>query len=485
MSESDFIGKVLHFARDHRLWDTGDAILLAVSGGPDSLGLLLFFHEIAKQEGLRIGCCCVNHHLRDEAEAETNYVSSICQDLNIPFYRKDVWVQETREKEKGSLETVARRLRYEALRDVKEKGHFRYIALAHHGDDQAETVLFHFLRGSGAKGLSGMQPKREDLIRPFLVVTKQDIQSFINGYPYEACHDATNDIPDTTRNQIRLLLLPKLLSYNPHLVATLDHMADIFREEDSYMEEEARTWLSRWAITSQGGYMMLPRKELSKLSVALIRRVLRRAAFQVGKEELDFQTLERMRRLLLQGSGRRTSGSDVTLQVEKEYLFLYLGNTKAALLPSGIEMTELVTHRWLKKSIDTHLPIDFSNKNSIIIKKEPWQMDIHPLRMKPSHIEKNQYLLDGDEVGKLTLVFPKKGDTMAPQGMEGNKDILRILQERNIPSLVRPFWPLVADGSHIYWTGFLRGSRLGQPSSKTTHYLLITLSWIGKEKKGK
>ena len=485
MKSTDFMGKVLHFSRKYRLWDKGDAILLAVSGGPDSLGLLLFFSEMAQKEKLRIGCCCVNHHLRDEAEAETAYVSSICQDLGIPFYRKDVWVQETRKQEKGSLETVARNLRYEALREVKEKGNFRYIALAHHGDDQAETVLFHFLRGSGARGLSGMSPKRGDLIRPFLAVTKKEIQWFIDGYPYEACHDATNDIADTTRNQIRLLLMPQLLSYNPHLVDSLGHMADIFREEDMYMEEEAQQWLTQWAVTNQGGMMSLPRKEIMALPIAMVRRVLRRAAYQVGKEDLDFQSLERMRSLLSQGSGRRTSSSHVTLQVEKEQLFLYPGNTKAASLPSGIEMTELVTRSWLKKSIDTHLPIDFRNKNSIIIKKEPWQMDIAHLTSEPSQIDKNQYVLDGDEVEELHLIFPKKGETMAPQGMEGDKEILRILQEKNIPAPVRPYWPLVADGSHIYWTGFLRGSRLGRPSSKTTHYLLITLSWIGKEKKGK
>ena len=483
MSSSDFIGTVLSFAKEHQLWQTGDAILLAVSGGPDSLGLLLFFKEIAQKEGLRLGCCCVNHHLRDEAEEETAFVASVCQDLQIPFYRKDVFVKETREREKGSLETVARDLRYAALREVKEQENFRYIALAHHGDDQAETVVFHFLRGSGARGLSGMQPKRDDLLRPFLGVTKKDIQAFVDGYPYEACHDATNDIPNTTRNQIRLHLLPQLLSYNPNLVESLGHMADIFREEDSYMDGEAQAWLSQWAVTSQEGYLLIPRREIQKLPTALLRRVLRKAAFQVGKEELDFQSLERMRTLLQQGSGQRTSSHFVTLQVERVYVFLYPGNTKAGMLPSGIEMTELVTRQWLKNPILTQLTIDFINKNSIIIKKEPWQMVIQSLLTKPSQMEKNQYLLDGDQVGALHLVFPKKGDTMAPYGMEGTKEVLRILQEAAIPSPARPFWPLVADGSHIYWTGFLRGSRFGRPSSNTTHYLLITLSWIGKETK--
>ena len=190
---SPFIAKILSFAREKKLWQRGERILAAVSGGPDSLGLLLFLHDVAEQEGLSVGCCLVQHHLREEAEEEARYVERICEQLGIPFFRRDVYVEEKRRLGGGSVETVARTLRYEALREVQREAGYTVIALAHHADDQAETILFHLLRGSGVRGLSGMAPKHEELIRPFLTVTKKEIEDFLTAFPYAPCHDATND----------------------------------------------------------------------------------------------------------------------------------------------------------------------------------------------------------------------------------------------------------------------------------------------------
>ena len=108
---SPFIAKILSFAREKKLWQRGERILAAVSGGPDSLGLLLFLHDIAEQEGLSVGCCLVQHHLREEAEEEARYVERICERLGIPFFRRDVYVEEKRRLGGGSVEAVARTLR--------------------------------------------------------------------------------------------------------------------------------------------------------------------------------------------------------------------------------------------------------------------------------------------------------------------------------------------------------------------------------------
>ena len=214
MMDRQWMGRMLSYAHKEKLWRRGSRILAAVSGGPDSLGLLLFLDSIREEEGIEVGCCCVDHHLRKESGEEADYVGKICLERKIPFYRRDVDVKGA-QKGGESIETIARDLRYKALRDVKEKEHYDVIATAHHADDQAETVLFHFLRGSGAKGLSGISPKRDDLIRPFLCARKKEIEDFLKDFPYEPCHDPTNDIPDVTRNKLRLLLIPELLSYNP------------------------------------------------------------------------------------------------------------------------------------------------------------------------------------------------------------------------------------------------------------------------------
>ena len=239
MMDRQWMGRMLSYAHKEKLWRRGSRILAAVSGGPDSLGLLLFLDSIREKEGIEVGCCCVDHHIRKESGEEADYVGKICLERKIPFYRRDVDVKGA-QKGGESIETIARDLRYKALRDVKEKEHYDVIATAHHADDQAETVLFHFLRGSGAKGLSGISPKRDDLIRPFLCARKKEIEDFLKDFPYEPCHDPTNDIPDVTRNKLRLLLIPELLSYNPNLVETLSRTSGILREEDHFLEEEAK-----------------------------------------------------------------------------------------------------------------------------------------------------------------------------------------------------------------------------------------------------
>ncbi len=482
MKSDGFVQQVLRFSHEEHLWQKGDAILAAVSGGPDSLGLLFFLKEIAEREELRLGCCCVNHHLRQEAESEAAYVESIAKKLDIPFYLRHVYVEDTRKAEKGSVETVARNLRYAALREVKEEGHFQYIALAHHANDQAETVIFHFLRGSGLRGLSGMQPKRDDLIRPFLEMTKEEIRTFLASFSCPACHDASNDVPDTTRNQIRLQLMPQLLSYNPNVVDSLNHMADIFREEDGYMEAEARQWRKKQEISSKSGALVFDKKAVLSLPVALQRRVLRQMIEAVGEESPDFPSIERMRQLILAGKNHsQTSSQNVMLQLGRDSVFLFPGNTRAGSRLSSWEAAELTYKKECQKIVDNPSFIDIIDKNRKRVEKGPWQLTIETLSERPKRLMRNQYLLDADQVGDLGLVFPKAGDTMAPYGMEGTKEIARLLQEADIPQEARPIWPLLADENQIYWTGLVRGSRYGRPSESTTHFLCVTCSWIGEK----
>lgn len=482
MTAEAFEKKVRTFAHDEHLWQKGDAILVAVSGGSDSLGLLLFLHAIAKKEGLRLGCCCVNHHLRQEAEQEAFYVASVAQKLHIPFYLRHVHVHEAQMEKKGSIETVARELRYKKLRQVKEEGHFGSIALAHHADDQAETILFHMLRGSGARGLSAMRPKRDDLIRPFLEVTKKEIASYLETFSCPFCHDASNDIPDTTRNKIRLQLLPSLLSYNPQLIKTLGHMAEILREEDDFLSEKAKEWLSSWSWQSTGGYLLISGKTFQREPKALGRRILMEAAQRVGHESLDFQSLERLRYLALYGtSGQKTSSARTILQKEGKDLFLYPGTTLHGCSMDSTEVVELLYKKQMEKQVDNIFNTDIIDNNRVQMQQGPWQITILSLHQKPDHLSRCQYVLDGDQVGHLRLTFSCKGDVIYPKGMEGTKTVDRLMQEAHIPSLARNQWPILADDKEIYWVAMIRGSRRALPTKQTRHFKLITLSWIGKE----
>lgn len=464
-----FIAKILSFAREQVLWQRGERILAAVSGGPDSLGLLLFLHDIAEQEGLSVGCCLVQHHLREEAEEEARYVERICERLGIPFFRRDVYVEEKRRLGGGSVETVARTLRYEALREVQREAGYTVIALAHHADDQAETILFHLLRGSGVRGLSGMAPKHEELIRPFLTVTKKEIEDFLTAFPYAPCHDATNDELDATRNRIRHQLLPEMLSYNPNLVETLLHTADILRCEDAWMEEAAEAWL-----TSHGKEGSLEKDAFRALPLAMRRRVLRRMLMHMGEGSSDFESLSRLALLAENGeTGKLTSTAHVVMEIGQRDLYFYRGNTKKQEESGLFLLAKHFFEKFMQKDVDK------PEEMAIISGKDStdtlWHMETVRLRTRPAHLARNQYLLDAEKVGDVRLRMPRPGERMAAQGMEGTKSIKRILQDAGIPAALRPHWPIAADDKEIYWTCLLRGSRHGRVTEETKEYLLLTI----------
>ena len=430
---SPFIAKILSFAREKKLWQRGERILAAVSGGPDSLGLLLFLHDIAEQ---------------------------------------DVYVEEKRRLGGGSVETVARTLRYEALREVRKEAGYTVIALAHHADDQAETILFHLLRGSGVRGLSGMAPKHEELIRPFLTVTKKEIEDFLTAFPYAPCHDATNDELDATRNRIRHQLLPEMLSYNPNLVETLLHTADILRGEDAWMEEAAEAWL-----TSHGKEGSLEKDAFRALPLAMRRRVLRRMLMHMGEGSSDFESLSRLALLAENGeTGKLTSTAHVVMEIGRRCLYFYKGNTKKQEEDGLFLLAKHFFEKFTQKDVDKQ------QEMAIISGKDRadtlWHMEAVRLLKPPEHPARNQYLLDAEKVGEVRLRMPRPGERMAALGMDGTKSIKRILQDAGIPAALRPYWPVVADEKEIYWTCLLRGSRYGRVTKETKEYLLLTI-WFG------
>ena len=480
MMDRQWMGRMLSYAHKEKLWRRGSRILAAVSGGPDSLGLLLFLDSIREEEGIEVGCCCVDHHLRKESGEEADYVGKICLERKIPFYRRDVDVKGA-QKGGESIETIARDLRYKALRDVKEKEHYDVIATAHHADDQAETVLFHFLRGSGAKGLSGISPKRDDLIRPFLCARKKEIEDFLKDFPYEPCHDPTNDIPDVTRNKLRLLLIPELLSYNPNLVETLSRTSGILREEDHFLEEEAKKAEKRIVKGEEGNCLYCDREIYRSLPTAIARRTTAGLMIRAGAKEPAFEGLERVRNLLLSGkTGAKTDEAGVTVDLSSNGFLVYAGDTRHEDKPDAWNLLQIIYKTICPKWVDNIHKTDIIGNNDTenCQKLGRWFMETRLLDKAPLHLEKYQYLLDADKVGTIRLRFPQKGDRIAPSGMEGTKDIGKLLQAKKVPKEARNLWPLAADEDHVYWAGFLRGSRYGRPSPDTKKFLLLTLSWI-------
>ncbi len=437
-----FLIKVRRFGRSRGLWRPGDRILAAVSGGPDSLALLLALHALADTEGFSLACCTVNHHLREEAAAETAFVAKVAGELSVPCIVEDADVPAWRRAHGGSVETAARELRYAALGRAAEAAGCRRIAAAHHKGDQAETVLYHVLRGSGVRGLAGMRPVSGCLIRPFLCVTREEITAYLRGFPYEPCHDRTNDIPDAVRNRLRLLLLPELEAYNPQIGEALCRTAEIAAAEDDYMEAETAKYEA--ALAARDGGLEAEAALFARMPAALARRLLRRIWQRCGGRTPDFTETERLLRFLHTAeSGKWTSAAGTAVRLSGGRAFFYPGSTREGTEPpraaGSWELVQTVT-------------------------AEP------PAARSPDEI-----VLDADAVGTVRLRFPAPGDRFAPKGFSGTKKLFPYMNELHIPAEARRTWPLAADERHIYWIGRKKASRYGAPSEKTKRWLRLAL----------
>lgn len=263
---------------DCSLLERGDHLLLAVSGGPDSVALLRAMVLLSSEYELRLTTAHLNHGLRGaEAQGEQEFVRSLCAGMGIVCICKTVDIRMLQKGRGMSLEEIGREERYRFLDETAETCGARKIATGHHRDDQAETVLINLLRGSGLEGLKGIPPVRDGrIIRPLLHVGRGEILEFLNREGLTYMMDSSNLSPLFLRNRIRHELIPELtLRYNPGIVEALSHTAEIIRREDDYLQAVVGQILSQWGIVPGAAEIRLPLPALLDLHEALQGRVIK------------------------------------------------------------------------------------------------------------------------------------------------------------------------------------------------------------------
>ncbi len=229
--------KVKNFIHKNNLLSPDDKILVAFSGGADSMCLLHLF----KSMSYNVSAAHLNHMLRGEnADKDEECAKNFCKKYDIPFYSKQVDIAELSKKSGISEETAGRNERYKFFSFLKKEHHFDKIATAHNKNDNAETILMHFLRGSGQAGLSGIPVKRNDIIRPILSCTRKEIEEYCEMHNLQYVTDSTNFELICTRNKIRLDLLPYLeKEFNSNIINTICNLGDILSEENAFLKKLA------------------------------------------------------------------------------------------------------------------------------------------------------------------------------------------------------------------------------------------------------
>jgi tRNA(Ile)-lysidine synthase len=269
------LGKVRGTVFRYDMIRRGDRVIVALSGGPDSVCLLDILYEIKCELEIQLVVAHFDHGLRPEVdEVETQFTKSLAASLNLPFETEKAGIY--LQKEGGSLEERARLARYRFLEQIKEKHTAQRIAIGHNLNDQAETVLMRLLRGSGPSGLSGIPPRRDErIIRPLIEISRGEIENYLEGRNLKYLMDASNLDAHYLRNRVRLELIPELKRYQPRIVEILGQMSHIMRSDDARLATEAESWVKQEAGREEGEETRIPILTFTMLPEALKSRVLR------------------------------------------------------------------------------------------------------------------------------------------------------------------------------------------------------------------
>lgn len=299
------IDKVEAYCLHYGLIHDGDKIIVACSGGPDSLALLDILSRLREKYHLHLTACYIHHGIRRAADQEVDFVRQQALVRQCDFAWHYVNVPALSAFRHESEEVTGREERYRLLRRTAEDCGASAIAVAHHRNDQAETVLFHLLRGSGLTGLGAMKPRSGCIIRPFLAVTREDILSYGKAHQLTPCIDETNTSRAYMRNRIRLDLIPLLREYNPAVIDDLDRLASIVRADDDFIQGETERRYNRYVIR-QTDFLALPKKTLLAEPLAIQRRLVRCLIGEWKRSCLDipFVWVETVLKLAAKGAGK-------------------------------------------------------------------------------------------------------------------------------------------------------------------------------------
>jgi len=316
--------RCLNYISEHGLLPAGSAVLVGVSGGPDSMALLHILWRWQRRLGLKsLGAVWVDHRLRPESASEGELVRAYCAEKDIAFFAYEAapgWQQDC---PGASLEEAARRLRYGFFEEAKQAFSADRIALGHHADDRAETMLMDLLSGCGRSGLSGIPRQRLPYVRPLLMVKKAELVAYCEAEHIPYCIDASNQDTAFKRNQIRQELIPHLEEhYNPAVTLALGRMAEVLLPEEDFLSSVAEKAYGD-CVASEAGETTLLLEPFRALHPAIGRRLLLKLGEETTGRSLSFERVEALRALTAAQSGRQVelSGGFVAQRVYDRIVF--------------------------------------------------------------------------------------------------------------------------------------------------------------------
>lgn len=428
----------------------GARVVVGVSGGPDSLALL---HLLARVVGPdHLVAAHLHHGLRPEADDELLFVMMTAVSWQIPVVVEKVNVPALAQANRRTIEEAARHARYRFLAETAVQENADFVAVAHHADDQAETVLLHLIRGSGLAGLRGMLPAAPlpgapelTLLRPLLAVPRQDIEAYCAAHRLQPVQDPSNRDVTFLRNRIRHELLPLLAQYNPQISHHLQQLAAITAADYALIEEWFHPFWQSVFVEQGEGWLALARARWRELPLSHRRLALRwgMLALRPSQTDISFQVVELARELVERGVTGSQMDLPGGLRLWLEYERILLVSDEAGEpLPFGPQMPTAEAVQllipgqmalgggwWL------YARVYEGDKGAISQNADPWVA-----------------FVDVGDRDTLTVRPRLPGERFQPLGMHGrHATVKEVMINRKIAQTLRPLWPIVSHEAHLVW----------------------------------
>ena len=434
---TDLFEKFTRFIDKHHLINPDDHVLVAVSGGIDSVVLLHLFIRYREQKPLRLEVIHINHQLRgSQADEDQQFVEQLSKQYHLSFISRKINVPKFIEKKGLSLEEGARFLRYRFFTWALKRTGADWVALGHHADDQVETIIDHFLRGSGVKGLTGMPIRRDKFIRPLLFATRKEIETYAKAHSLHYQVDSTNEMTKYRRNRIRLELIPYLQQhFNLAISDVVLRTAQVMDEVETYMQEQGGRAFETCLINLKKQKIVLDINTFLNYFIAIQKYILYQILdrIELPRSILTSAGMDRAMQLI----GARVSGKRMMLTADWQLLIdhecLVIQKIQSSKHELKIELDRVYELRdgeleFRATLIDRkQLPQQFSTDRSI------------------------EYI-DYDRIkGPLAIRNFQAGDRFQPLNLKGTKKLSDFFTDQKIPLHQRKEIPILVCDSGIIW----------------------------------
>lgn len=423
--------KVIRFISSHSLIEKDDKVLVALSGGPDSVFLLHFLNKFKKKYKIKIGAFHLNHKLRGkDADADERFCRQLCIKFKVNYYSSEKDVDKFAKEKKVSVEEAGRIIRYNLLTDISKKHNYTKIATAHIQEDNTETVFLNLIKGSGLTGMSGIPVRRDNIIRPVLCLNKDEILDYLhfNGISFRI--DESNLSEHYERNYLRQQIIPLIKErLNPSLGENILNSSLVFQSLKQFIDEQVKLLL---------GEALLSNKEIIKLKINLLnhyhKSIATEAIKNVVREKwnviLNYNDLTRILELLTKQTGLTAELSENIVALKDRESLIIKKKSKAA----GAKSFNI--------KIGEKIKTDFGTLSIIKIEK------------KKISYSKNPFIeyISGDNIqNTLTVKKWQNGDRFFPLGMKGEKKVSDFLIDIKMNRLDKQNQLVLTDGNQIIW----------------------------------